>query len=71
MFIAPMGYFPVLIPLHLALVSAILAIATYTLSVLSERRPLSIWGTEIKLIMWLVAFAIISIPFSRWRGGKL
>ena len=70
MFIAPMGYFPVLIPLHLALVSAILAIATYTLSVLSERRPLSIWGTEIKLIMWLVAFAIISIPFSRWRGGS-
>jgi putative inorganic carbon (hco3(-)) transporter len=70
MFIAPMGYLPFLIPLRLAFVSAVLAALTYLLSVSTQGRKLSVWNTEVKIILWLALFAILSIPSSRWRGGS-
>src|SRR5712692_8390187 len=69
-YIAPQLYFPNLIPLHLVMVSAILAIVTYVTSVVAHRRRLTVWSSEIKLILWLVGFAILSIPLSKWPGGS-
>jgi O-antigen ligase len=70
MFVAPQAYFTGLIPLRLALVSALLSMAAYAAATMSQRHLLTVWGPEVKLIVWLVVFAVISIPSSRWRGGS-
>src|SRR6266498_3962844 len=70
LFVAPQAYFTGLIPLRLALVSALLSMAAYVVATMSQRHRLTIWGPEVKLILWLVVFAVISIPQSRWRGGS-
>ncbi|WP_447986168.1 O-antigen ligase family protein [Nitrospira sp. Nam74] len=70
MFICPQAFLPALAPLHLALVSALVAIGTYLASALRQGHPITVWTFEVKAILWLVAFAIISIVNSRWRGGS-
>src|SRR6266568_228619 len=70
MFIAPQAYFTALIPLHLALVAALLSMTAYVASTMTQRNRLTIWTPEIKLTVALVVFAVISIPHSKWRGGS-
>jgi O-antigen ligase len=70
MFIAPMNYIPALQPFRLALVFALIAMATYVLSVLSQGGRMTVSGAEVKIIFWLVGFAVLSITHSKWRGGS-
>jgi putative inorganic carbon (hco3(-)) transporter len=70
MFIAPQAFSPVLESLHLAFVSAIIAIGAYLASVFTNGRALTVWGAEVKSVLWLVVFALLSIPYSKWRGGS-
>src|SRR6185295_5407505 len=70
MYVAPMGFFPVLIPLHLALVAAVISVLGYIAAVFAHGLRWSVWAPEVKLILWLAIFAIVSIPFSKWPGGS-
>jgi putative inorganic carbon (hco3(-)) transporter len=70
MFVAPQAFFPFLESLHLAFVSAIIAIGAYLASVLMNGRALTVWGFEVKSVLWLVVFALLSIPYSKWSGGS-
>lgn len=69
-YVAPQAIIPALEPLHLAKVSAGLAIATYGLATLRGHR-FTVMTTEIKLILCFVGIAVISIPGSVWPGGSL
>lgn len=70
MFVAPMNFLPFLMPFRLALVSAVLAIGAYLVSTVRARRPLSVMGSEVKIVLALFGFAIISVPGSKWPGGS-
>jgi putative inorganic carbon (hco3(-)) transporter len=35
-----------------------------------NRRALTVWGFEVKSVLWLVFFACLSIFHSKWRGGS-
>jgi len=69
-YIAPQIIFPVLQPLHLALVSALFAIGSYLTFVLTSGTRLTVMRPEVKLILGIFALAVISIPMSEWPGGS-
>ena len=69
-FIAPMNYIPALQPFRLALVFALLSMITYIFSLLRQGRCFTILGAEVKLMLWLVFFAVLSITHSMWPGGS-
>src|SRR5207249_2938275 len=68
-YVCPQVIFPMLTPLHLAMVSAVLGIGAYAHAVI-RGKPLTIISPEIKLVFWFLALAIVSIPLSRWPGGS-
>src|SRR5438105_1403699 len=68
-YIGPQAIFPALEPLHLGRVSAIVAVVGYGLYVAQGHR-LTVMFPEVKLLLWLVAFAALSIPISKWPGGS-
>ena len=69
-YVGPQILMPALEPLHLAMVSAVLAIVASGKVLLSQGRSLIVLHREMKLIVWLVAMAILSIPLSKWPGGS-
>lgn len=69
--VGPQFLFPVLQPLHLAKVAAGLAIAVYVFDRLAQRRPLTVNVPAVRLILWFVLLATLSIPLSHWPGGSL
>src|SRR6266487_3547850 len=69
-YIAPQIIFPVLQPLHLALVSALFAIGSYLAFVLTSGTRLTVMRPDVKLILGLFALAVISVPMSEWPGGS-
>src|SRR5437588_10587459 len=69
-YIAPQAIFPALEPLHLGKVSACVAMVGYGLYVATGHR-LTVMFPEVKLLLWLVAFAALSIPISTWTGGRV
>lgn len=66
LYISPQEEYPFLQPLHLARVSAIIAISAYVF----QRRPLLDLDFDTKCLLFIVFFAILSIPFSIWTGGS-
>lgn len=71
LFIAPQAIFPILQPLYLAKVSAGLAALVYVMNRLSRGRRLTVVVPEVRLILWLVFLAVLSVPLSLWPGGSL
>ncbi len=69
--VAPQAYFPSLQPFRVALVSAGAAILLYVYRRLSLGRPLSLLTPEVRLVMWFVVLAVLSIPLSSWPGGSV
>lgn len=68
--VAPQAYFPSLRPFRVALVSAGSATLAYLYGRLSIGRPLTIVTPEVRLVLWLVVLAVLSIPLSSWPGGS-
>ena len=69
-YIAPQAIYSFLEPLHLAKVSAGLAIVAYVISALGRNASLLAFDQEVKLILLYVGVAILSIPMSVWPGGS-
>lgn len=71
LFVAPQSLVPALEPLHLGKFSALLAIGAYVLDRQSRGRPLTVMVRPVRLILWFVVLAVLSVPFSRWPGGSV
>jgi O-antigen ligase len=69
--VGPQFYLPFLIPLRLALTTAVLAGATYAIHRLSRGEPIVQMTGPTRLLIALVAWTIATIPFSRWPGGSV
>ena len=70
-YIAPQALIPALEPLHLAKVSAIIAVIAYLARVLGSGVRWTVMNREVRLILILMSIALISIPFSKWPGGSV
>jgi putative inorganic carbon (HCO3(-)) transporter len=68
--VAPQTFVPGLSALRVALLSVVVAVGSYVHYQLSRGRPLTIWPREMKLTLWLVAWAFVTVPFSMWPGGS-
>jgi O-antigen ligase len=68
--IAPHETFPILDPLHLPLLAALLALAAYVVDRVNRGRSLTVREPEIHLVILLLALALLSVPTSHWPGGS-
>ncbi|HJQ98991.1 MAG TPA: O-antigen ligase family protein [Candidatus Polarisedimenticolaceae bacterium] len=68
--LAPQSFLPALAPLRIALLSALVALASYAIPRLLMNRPLSVNVPEIRLGALLGAWAFVTIPFGLWPGGS-
>ena len=69
--IAPQAFIPALAPLHLGVLTAAVAITTYIVDQFIHRRRIMTITPEIVAIGCLVAWALITIPWSYWPGGSV
>jgi len=71
LFIAPQAYLPMLKPLHLALIAAIVAIGSFVFERLSRGLPVVVLHRENVLILLLLFWIMITLPLSYWIGGSI
>jgi len=69
--LSPQSIFPVLAPFRIAMLAAALAITVHIAGRLSQSKPIMVLSTETKIVMGLVAWAILTIPLSYWPGGSV
>lgn len=62
---------PFLSPLHIAMLSALVAIGAHALDWFRGRAPLVQPGAAVALSVLLLLWAIASVPFSLWPGGSV
>jgi probable O-glycosylation ligase (exosortase A-associated) len=70
LFVAPQTFIPGLGALRVAMLTVVVAVASYIHYQVSRGRSLTIWPREMKLTLWLVAWAFVTLPFSMWPGGS-
>jgi len=69
--VAPQAYFPILISLRIALVTAAVGIGAHLLErVRSGRSPIEL-SPDVRPALWLALWSLLSVPFSLWPGGSL
>jgi O-antigen ligase len=71
LFFRPQDTFAVLAPLHLAEVTAIVALAALGLSRLSAGLPLLRYTPELAAVIGLAVVMVATAPFSVWPGGAI
>jgi hypothetical protein len=70
LFIAPQHLFPALAPLRIAFLAAAVAIFSHTADCFTRSRPLGLGTRELRIAGALVAWAVLTLPLSRWPGGS-
>jgi probable O-glycosylation ligase (exosortase A-associated) len=71
MLLAPQQRFPILAPLRLALLSVGVAVVAYVYNRLSSGKPVIDFRPDVVLLTLLVAWAVLTLPFSMWPTGSL
>jgi len=71
MLLAPHNYFPVLGPFRLAFLAAGVAIGSYVYDRLRRGQPLTILPPEIRLVGYLLGWALVTLPLGSWPGGSV
>jgi len=69
--VAPQAFFPALAPLRPALLAAGMALAAHVYDRFSGHQPLLKLGPANCLSFALVAWAVLTVPFSYWPGGSV
>lgn len=69
--IAPQQFITPLQPLRIAFITAALAIGAYLLQRIVHREPLVEMGPEVRIVGFIIAWAVITVPFSIWPGGSV
>jgi len=68
--LAPQNVFPVLEPLHLAQLTAGVAILAHVVAALAHRRPILLLTRETWVAAALAGWAVLSLPASYWPSGS-
>jgi len=71
MLLAPHDYFPVLGLFRLAFLAAGVAIGSYVYDRLRRGQPLTILPPEIRLVGYLLGWALVTLPLGSWPGGSV
>ena len=69
--LAPQERFPVLAPMRIAMVAALLAIAAHVFSRFSRGLSVVAFTAPTRILLCLVGWALITAPFSYWPGGSV
>lgn len=69
--LAPQERFPVLAPLRIAMLAAALAVGAHVFGRLSRGLPVIAWSAPAAIVLGLVGWAVITLPFSYWPGGSV
>ncbi len=69
--LSPQSLFTFLQPFRLAFVTAGIAVFAYLMYRMSAREPLVEATPAVKLVGLIVAWAVITVPFSQWPGGSV
>lgn len=69
--LSPQSAFPVLQPLRIAFLSAGVAVFAYLIHRLALREPLLEFTPAVKYVAAIVAWAVVTVPFSYWPGGSV
>ncbi len=69
--LSPQSMFTILQPLRLAFVTAGIAVFAYLIYRMSAREPLVDPTAAVKLVGLIVAWAVVTVPFSHWPGGSV
>jgi probable O-glycosylation ligase (exosortase A-associated) len=69
--LAPQERFPVLAPLRIAMLAALLAIAAHVFNRISRGLPIIAFTPPTQIVLLLVGWAVITVPFSYWPGGSV
>src|SRR5206468_246221 len=64
-------FLPVLAPLRIALLAAVLGMAAYLFDRLIHHRPVFRPSREMAITAWLLGWIIVTLPFSIWPGGSI
>ncbi len=70
MILAPQNYFPILKPLHIALLSGALASAAYLMSRFTGTEMPARHSPAMMYAVFLFLWAVLLVPFSVWPGGS-
>jgi len=70
MLLAPQNYFPILATFRLAFLVAGAAIGTYVYDRLRRGQPLTILAPEVRLVGYLLAWVLATLPLGSWPGGS-
>ncbi|MCA1798669.1 MAG: O-antigen ligase family protein [Xanthomonadaceae bacterium] len=69
--IAPQQFITPLQPLRIAFITAALAIGAFLLQRIIHREPLIEAGPEVRVVGLIIAWGIVTVPFSIWPGGSV
>src|SRR4029079_16343814 len=69
--LSPQTFLPVLKTIRIALVSATVAIAAHAMDATVRREPITPSGREISITVGLLAWTVLTVPFSMWPGGSV
>jgi O-antigen ligase len=71
MLLAPQNYFPILATFRLAFLVAGVAIGMYVYDRLRRGQPLTILAPEVRLVGYLLAWVLATLPLGSWPGGSV
>lgn len=71
LFISPQSFLPVLAPLRIAMIAAVVAVIAYLADRLSRHRPILEFNRETVIVACLLGWAILTLPLSYWPGGSI
>lgn len=71
LFLSPQSYVAALKPLHLALVTTVVAVGAFVFDRFARHLPVVILDRQNVLILWLLAWIVLTLPLSVWVGGSL
>jgi len=69
--IAPQAWFPVLAPFRIALLTGVTALLAHSVNQLTKGQPVFKQDTGFWLVVSLLLWSIVAIPYSNWPGGSL
>lgn len=71
LFLSPQTYLTFLKPLHLALLTAVVAVGVFIFDRFARRLPVVALHRENVLILLLLGWVVLTLPLSVWPGGSL
>jgi len=69
--LAPQNYVPILSTIRIALLVAVISMASHVYDRLRRGQPLTIVTAEIRITGYILAWALATLPFSYWPGGSV